>query len=82
MAKNVHFWTENLLIMVKNRKPKIVSYQLIKSNCQFDNIVNALSDIIIDNIIRVRALDRRFYDKKLTISDTARVFFPKVIIPS
>ena len=42
--------------MVKNRKPKIVSYQLIKSNCQFDNILNALSDIIIDNIIRVRAL--------------------------
>ena len=35
---------------------KIVSYQLTKSDCQSDNKKNGLSDIIINNIIRVRAL--------------------------
>ena len=34
----------------------IVSYQLTKTNYQFDNIGIALSDIIIDNIIRVHPL--------------------------
>ena len=42
----------------KNKRSRywIVSYQLTKSNCQFDNIAMALSDIIINNIIRVRPL--------------------------
>ena len=35
---------------------KIVRYQLTKLNCQFDNKKSGLSDIIINNIIRVRAL--------------------------
>ena len=35
---------------------KIVRYQLTKSDCQSDNKKNGLSDIIINNIIRVRAL--------------------------
>ena len=42
--------------MVEIQKKKIVNYQLIKLNCQFDNIGNASSNTIIEKIIKVWAL--------------------------
>ena len=40
----------------KDRNFKIINYQLIISNCLFDNIAMSLSNIINDNIIKVWAL--------------------------
>ena len=43
----------NLIKVVEVQRKKIVNYQLIKQNCLFDNIGNALSNIIAVNIIKV-----------------------------
>ena len=42
--------------MVEIQRKKIVNCQLIKLNCQLDNIGNTLWNIIIDNISKVWAL--------------------------
>ena len=42
--------------ITKDSNFKIINYQLIKSNCLFDNIAMPLSNIINDNIIKVWAL--------------------------
>ena len=53
--KILHFMKKYIILrkncteVVKIQGKKIVNCQLIKLNCQFDNIGNALSNIIIDN---------------------------------
>ena len=54
--EKIHNFEKKCTEVVKIWRKKIVNCQLIKLNCQFDNVGNALSNIIIDNITKVWAL--------------------------
>ena len=56
--EKIHKFEKQLYKSGQNMEKEIFNCQLIKLNCQFDYIGNALSNIVIDNIIKVWAQQR------------------------